>query len=394
MRRKNVCRRRFNIFLCRVAACIVCAITARAGETPLRPDPEEVRELLNRLVPEKTALSEEEAAGVRRKLRTIADLYPELLEGELVELRRREDLLLDLLDTGGRQETRFSFRGKLQEAHALYREKQYGKAVRICEALIVLGAEPPVKQHILRLMRLAKDRVFTSEVLFVNLKGKKKQYEGSEPLHLELTIENRLDRRVVVRFPYAARLTVTVTTVSSSGRIVVNEVVEELQLPAGPVALAPGRSWSFDASLETMGFRNGSFALEPVRVEGRIVRAHIEAEGERFDRSMRIPRVELLRVAEGYAEVVKNPVYKLQEAIGKKDATQLFIASSLLAWEGEYERVFALVLEALKNSPELEDVGYLVLRLMTGKNFQQSRRRWISYYLGRETLVVNPPLFR
>lgn len=376
------------------AVCFLLALSCLAASESPPEQPKPAAEtvdgfsvLLEDLVSDDPVMSQNAASHLRELCRQ----RPRLMEDLLIKLRQQTGFLMEGLGVQSDEDERLLFfKEKYRQAMQLYQRKAYEKAARLCTALLDLGVPSPLKHRVTRCQAMAREREFADKILHVDLLSEREIYEGRESIALKLEVLNRADNPVRLRFPVGITLAISITTISPTGRIIGREETKRLSLLSEPVELDAGKvltkSFSMDLDLD-----RAPFVIKRIRLKGTIRRAMVTIDGRRFDRSLGVPGTEVLLVSPGQAMIQEDPMAQLRKAVADGDGHRLFLATVLAVWKDQHEQVFETLLKAARK-PALSEVSYLLLRLLTGENFNRDRERWVSYYLGRKSLFSDSPL--
>jgi hypothetical protein len=384
-----------NVMVTRVRVGALCAASflacaAPCGDRP--PAPADVRKLIEEAAGPDAA----SPGGAEARLRDLARRFPAVFEAELLRLRGQERVVSRLLGDEGEESAAVGLflSGKLREAQQAFDAKSFEQAQAICEALLILGAGEGTQVRAKRLLRLARDRAFADSILLVDLRAANDVIATNEPIELVLAITNRSDEPVTIGVDpkgILGQLTASSVGVAPTVEIFSKTFPEDLKVSSAEISIAAGESWEHAFALET-GAPDAPLLVEGIRVSGRLVPRHIGAGSRTITRILRIPSVVVLRVPEGRAPAVQDPVKALEGAIASDDAEGLVLSTALAAWDGEFERALELLLKGTAaESREIVETSFVLARLLTGENFGRDRRKWIVYFLSHERLPFRGP---
>jgi hypothetical protein len=395
-----------------IAVALVCAgapalgadgpTSPTAPATPTRTAEEEATDLLPLLE------SDDFDARERASARLVEIGAPALpvIEAELARRDARRERLRALItmirpggdpkDAGKHQGSRRAaepwYEAKFREAAKRVERGDFLAAVKICDAIVVLEPDCPIRERIQALKIRAKELQVRKSVIESRLIAKKVLITPGEPIELALELKN-VSNAPLTLAPADAKEgevfgaleidTFEVTVEGERSRTV------ELQRIGASLAtrLMPNEVWKTLVTLRPQPPLASRQVFRRVTIQGSI-RSHVLMRGdEKFDRFLPLFPLEIFLVDERYHALAADPLLSLKEAMKKlretkdekeaRESTERIFFAALLTPSNRRDQAIELLGGALEQDGDpAARAAMSALSALSDRPPEEDRQAW------------------
>lgn len=281
---------------------------------------------------------------------------------------------------------------KMVEARMRIRRGEYRQGLELAEAILLLDKRMPGSWELRRLIKRARERLVSREILEPMLDSKQLVYEVGQKPELTFRIANRDTRvaRILLDRGVLGEMDMVVTRRYLNGtmRRELNKLKIQGPEQADRIIIGPGQVWEYPIQFDAGEGFDPQGMVARVQVAGRFRPTRWTVEREQENITISMNSTEFWLVPPGEAVLCERPLEKLTAAMFFGKLQPFFVAGQLSVWVGEEdpyfnEKLVATLMESLEElPPPLQTLTGRFLEQATGHRFGEDVERWRGWWEG------------
>ncbi len=286
------------------------------------------------------------------------------------------------------------FHRRLLEARALVRGGEHRRALDMAEAILLLDRSNPYAWDLRRLVRRAKERVISKEVLEPAVEVEKLVFEVGDRPEITFRLVNHGDGEATIQVQKGVlgELDTTVTRCFADGSTKLDRSKVRIQVPSEVerIVIAPGKAWEHRILLDPGADVPIAGAVARVQIGGKFRPSRWKAGGIEENLGLALRAAEIWMVPPGQGPGSDRPLEKLAAALVFGNLEAFFVGGQLCVWAGEEDSHFneKFIGTLMANIEELDprrlELAARFLNESTGQDLAADAARWKAWWMGAQ----------